>query len=94
MAVEAEENIAMALLIAHVQWGSSGKADYLGEFRELSSSLFKDCVLPGKNLLKPGDTWGGKDLLHPANWKLAYWRTWEIAAPDPDGPPCERPRED
>ena len=83
VAVEAEENIAMALLIARVQWGGSGKTDYLGEFRQLSSTLFKDCVLPGKNLLMPGDTWGGKDLLHPANWKLAYWRTWELAAPEP-----------
>jgi len=67
VAVEAEENIAMALLIAHIQWGSSGKTNYLWEFRQLSSALFKDCVLPGENLLKPGDTWGGKGLLHPAN---------------------------
>ncbi len=81
--VEAEENIVMALLCAHIQWGSSGKTDYLGEFRQLSSALFKNCVMPGRNLLKPGDTWGGKDKLHPANWKPAYWRAWETAVPEP-----------
>jgi endo-1,4-beta-D-glucanase Y len=83
IAVEAEENIAMALLCAHIQWGKSGKTDYLGEFRSLSSALFKDCVLHGENLLKPGDTWGGRDKLHPANWKAAYWRTWQTAVPEP-----------
>jgi endoglucanase len=90
VAVEAEENIAMALLIAHIQWGSSGRTDYLGQFRQLSSALFEDCLLPDKNLLKPGDTWGGKDLLHPANWKLAYWRTWEIAVPEPRWSPVRK----
>ena len=90
VAVEAEENIAMALLIAHIQWGSSGKTGYIGEFLQLSSALFKNCVLPGKNLLKPGDTWGGKDLLHPANWKPAYWRTWEIAVPEPRWAPVRK----
>ena len=83
VAVEAEENIAMALLIAHIQWGSPGRTNYLWEFRRLSCALLKDCVLPCENLLKPGDTWGGKDLLHPANWKPAYWRAWEIAVPEP-----------
>lgn len=75
IAVEAEENIAMALLLAHAQWGSE-KSTYWTEFRKLTDNLMSDCVLPDEKFLKPGDGWGGKDLLHPANWKLAYWRIW------------------
>jgi len=83
VAVEAEENIAMALLLAHIQWGSPDDTTYLSEFRGLCRALSERCVLPDHNLLKPGDVWGGEGLLHPANWKLAYWRVWEKAVPDP-----------
>jgi len=81
VAVEAEENIAMALLLAHLQWGSAAERDYLTEFRQLARSLSAECVMPSLNLLKPGDTWGGADLLHPANWKPAFWRVWESVVP-------------
>ncbi len=83
VAVEAEENIAMALLLAHIQWGSGKDKNYLEEFRHLAKELSGRCILPGKKLLKPGDVWGGEDLLHPANWKPAFWRVWESAVPDP-----------
>ena len=83
VAVEAEENIAMALLLAHIQWGSTPEKNYLEEFRRLTRELSARCILPGKNLLKPGDVLGGENLLHPANWKPAFWRVWEIAVPDP-----------
>lgn len=82
VAVEAEENIAMGLLLAHMQWGSTSERNYLGEFRELTEALRTQCVIPGRHLLKPGDTWGGEELLHPANWKPAFWRVWEIVVPE------------
>lgn len=75
VAVEAEENIAMALLLAHVQWGSE-QPSYWTESRQLTKTLMTDCVLPEEKFLKPGDGWEGIDLLHPTNWKLAYWRIW------------------
>lgn len=83
VAVEAEENIAMGLLLAHMQWGSTREKNYLEEFRHLARELRARCLIPEKNLLKPGDVWGGEDLLHPANWKPAFWRVWEVAVPDP-----------
>lgn len=81
VAVEAEENIAMGLLLAHMQWGSTDERNYLSEFRELTHALSTRCVLPERHLLKPGDTWGGEQLLHPANWKPAFWRVWEKVVP-------------
>lgn len=83
VAVEAEENIAMALLLAHIQWGRSDDSSYLAEFRSLCRALSERCILPDHHLLKPGDVWGGQELLHPADWKLAFWRVWETAVPDP-----------
>jgi endo-1,4-beta-D-glucanase Y len=64
-ATEADENMAMALLIAHYQWGSDSATNYLAETTALLSSISQYLVERPTYVLKPATTWGGSALLAP-----------------------------
>ncbi len=76
-AAEADENIAMALLLAHYQWGSGGETDYLAEARALLAAISVHLVERGsRTVLKPAVTWGGKDLVDPCYYDSIYYPLW------------------
>ena len=72
-AIEADQNMALALMMAHYQWGSDSGTDYRSEALNLISNLMAYCVVKPQYAMKPGDTWGGLDLLHPCAWDIGYY---------------------
>jgi endo-1,4-beta-D-glucanase Y len=72
-AIEADQNMALALLMAHYQWGSDSGTDYRSEALSLISNLMEYCVVKPQYAMKPGDTWGGLELLHPCAWDIGYY---------------------
>lgn len=72
-ATDGDQDIAMALLIADIQWGSKGKVLYKKEAVRLLDSLYRYCVIPQTGILKPGDTYGGSDCLNPSYFALSYY---------------------
>lgn len=79
-ATEADENIAMALLYAHKQWGSKGNINYLQAAKELISIIMLHEVSGKKEedfVIKPGSEWGGYQITNPAYYDPAYYRVWE-----------------
>ena len=62
--------------MAHYQWGSTPEDDYQQEAKELINNLMDHCVLKPQYVMKPSDTWGGADRLHPCNWAVSYFRVW------------------
>jgi endo-1,4-beta-D-glucanase Y len=77
-ATEADENVAMALLFAHKQWGSAGPLDYGAAGRELLARIMSYEVWTANQdyVVKPGAGWGGKDIVNPAYFAPAYYRIW------------------
>ena len=76
IAVEADENMAMALVLAHSVWGSTPDFPYQQEAMEILEALMNTCVQKPEMFMKPGDTWGGYDLVHPCNFDVGFYDTW------------------
>ena len=72
-ATDADEDIAFSLIIANVQWGSSGNINYINEAAVLIDSLYKYCVDSVFYLLKPGDVYGDANCLNPSYFSLSYY---------------------
>ncbi len=75
-AAEADENMAMALVMAHYQWGSDGSTNYLAEARELLNNISIHLVERPAYVLKPAVTWGGSNLLDPCYYDPIYYPLW------------------
>ena len=75
-ATEADENMAMALLMAHYQWGSNGSSNYLTEAAGLLNSISAHLVERPAYVLKPAATWGGSDSLDPCYYDPMYYPLW------------------
>jgi len=76
IAVEADENMAMALMLAHYTWGNESGNNYENDAREIMNALMEHCVQAPEMFMKPGDTWGGYDLVHPCNFDVCYYKDW------------------
>lgn len=75
-ATEADENMAMGLVLAHYQWGSDGAVNYLAEAKQLINAMSKHLVERPSNALKPAVTWGGSDAVDPAYYDSIYYPLW------------------
>jgi len=75
-ATEADENMAMGLLMAHYQWGSDGKTNYLAEATALINNISANLVERPANVLKPAATWGGSNCLDPCYYDSIYYPIW------------------
>ncbi len=75
-ATEADENMAMGLVLAHYQWGSDGAVNYLAEAKRLINDLSKHLVERPSYALKPAVTWGGSDTVDPAYYDSIYYPLW------------------
>lgn len=73
-ATDAEEDAAMALIIAHYQWGSAGTIDYMTDAKNLINAMMAYEVLKPSYMLKAGDQWGTADVTNPSYFAPAYYR--------------------
>lgn len=74
-ATDAEEDAAMALIVAHYQWGSdNGSIDYMGDAITLINNMMEHEVEKPSYILKPGDAWGGSNITNPSYFAPAYYR--------------------
>ncbi len=78
-ATDADEDVALALLFAHKQWGSGGNINYLQEAINVINALYTHCVEPGTYVLKPGDAWGGSNVTNPSYFAPAFYRIFANA---------------
>lgn len=58
-ATDGDLDVALALLLAHKQWGSNGTIDYIGEAETLLTYIY-DQQVDGQQLLKPGHQWNNE----------------------------------
>lgn len=83
-ATDGDLDIAYSLLLAHVQWGSTGSHDYLAEARKVMAAILQWDVNPKKNNLTVGSWVSGTDRKYTrpsdfmASHILAFAR-WDTA---------------
>lgn len=75
-ATEADENMAMGLVLAHYQWGSDGAVNYLAEAKQLINDISQHLVERPSYALKAAVTWGGSDTVDPAYYDSIYYPLW------------------
>jgi endo-1,4-beta-D-glucanase Y len=75
-ATEADENMAMGLVLAHYQWGSDGAVNYLAEAKQLITAISTHLVERPSYALKPAVTWGGSGAVDPAYYDSIYYPLW------------------
>ena len=76
-ATDAEEDAAMALIVANNQWGSAGTINYLSDVLELIDNMMEYEVKKPSYILKAGDGWGdAQDITNPSYFSPAYYRVY------------------
>jgi endo-1,4-beta-D-glucanase Y len=73
-ATDSEEDAAMALVVAHYQWGSAGDTDYHGDALTLIDAIMQYEVEAGTFRLKSGDGWGPSQTTNPSYFAPAYYK--------------------
>jgi len=76
-ATDADEDIAMALLMAHKQWGSSGTYNYLNLFQQMTTAIWNKEINQSTYAVEPGDGWTGtyfSSYMAPAWYR--FWPTY------------------
>ena len=68
-ATDADEDMAMALVVADKQWGG-----YKEDAGKLINNIMEHEVEPGTNVLKPGDKFGGSSETNPSYFAPAYYK--------------------
>ncbi|WP_083878967.1 glycosyl hydrolase family 8 [Acetivibrio cellulolyticus] len=71
-ATDADEDIAVSLVFAHKQWGSSGSINYSQEANNLINNLANHCL--DGDILKPGDSWGGWSTVNASYFAPAWYK--------------------
>jgi endo-1,4-beta-D-glucanase Y len=74
-ALDADEDIAWALLMASDQWSS---LTYLDEARDVINAIYNTSI-SGDGSIKPGDNWGGTTTYYPDYFSPAYYRVFARA---------------
>lgn len=69
-ATDADEDLAMSLLVADRLWGS----EYGELAKHIINGIWNAEVEPGTNVLKPGSAWGGSEVMNPSYLDPAYYR--------------------
>ncbi|KNY28253.1 glycosyl hydrolase family 8 [Pseudobacteroides cellulosolvens] len=70
-ATDAEEDMAIALIMATKKWGT-----YESDAKTLLRNMMSKEVEPGTYVLKPGDTWGGSNVTNPSYFAPGYYRVY------------------
>ncbi|HFJ9441351.1 MULTISPECIES: glycosyl hydrolase family 8 [Bacillus] len=76
-ATDGDLDIAYSLLLAHKQWGSSGKINYLKEAQNMITKGIKASNVTKNNGLNLGD-WGDKSTFdtRPSDWMMSHLRAF------------------
>ncbi len=82
-ATDAELDAAMALIVAHTQWGSGGGINYQADAKALINAVKAHEVESGSNVLKPGDAFGGSSNTNPSYFSPGYYRVFATFNNDP-----------
>jgi endoglucanase len=75
-ATDADEDAAMALIVAHHQWGSAGSINYQSDAIALIGAIKSKEVEAGTFVLKPGDAFGGSSNTNPSYFAPGYFRAF------------------
>lgn len=78
-AMDADEDIAWALLMASDQWNS---LTYLDDARAVIDAIYGTAIA-GDGSIKPGDNWGGTTTYYPDYFSPAYYRVFARATNNP-----------
>ncbi|MEN3014352.1 MAG: glycosyl hydrolase family 8 [Endomicrobiia bacterium] len=81
-ATDADEDVALALIFAHYQWGSDGAINYLEEAKKIISKIMKYQVEKPSYILRPGDSFGGSDITNPSYFAFSWWRIFKEISKD------------
>lgn len=81
-ATDADEDVALALVFAHYQWGSEGVINYIEEAKKIIDKIMKYQVEKPSYVLRPGDNFGGSDLTNPSYFSPAWWRIFKDITKD------------
>lgn len=76
-AVDADQDIAFALVVADTRWGG-----YRSDALRLIGALMRHGVEPGTHVPKPGDIWGGSEVTNPSYFAPAYYKVFAHYAGD------------
>jgi endo-1,4-beta-D-glucanase Y len=74
-ALDGDEDMAWALLMASDQWSSTA---YLDDARAMIDAIY-GTTIAGDGTLKPGDQWGGTTMFYPDYFSPAYYRVFARA---------------
>ncbi len=73
-ATDADEDVALALVFAHYQWGSQNSSiNYLEEAKKVINRIMEYQVEKPSYVLKPGDGFGGSELVNPSYFSMAWY---------------------
>lgn len=72
-ATDADEDIAFALIAADGIWGGGG---YASAARDYLAAMFEHEVEPDTYVLRPGDVWGGSEVMNPSYCAPAFYRVF------------------
>ena len=75
-ATDSEVDVAMALIVADYQWGSTGTINYKNDAKALISAIKNFEVEAGSFVLKPGDQFGGSSNTNPSYFAPGYFRAF------------------
>jgi endo-1,4-beta-D-glucanase Y len=82
-ATDGDMDIAYALLLAHNQWGSKGRVNYLSEAKKMITDGLKASYITTNKQLNVGD-WDRKNSLRtrPSDWMMSHMRAFGIYTED------------
>ncbi len=82
-ATDADEDVALALIFAHYQWGSQNSSiNYLEEAKKVIQRIMEYQVEKPGYILKPGDGFGGSDLVNPSYFAIGWYRIFKKISQD------------
>jgi endo-1,4-beta-D-glucanase Y len=70
-ATDGDADMAFALVVADARWRAYG-----ADARALIRSLRTHTIEPGTYVVKPGDVWGGSNVMNPSYFSPAYYRVF------------------
>jgi endo-1,4-beta-D-glucanase Y len=82
-ATDADEDVALALIFADKQWGSTNSAiNYIEEAKEIINRIMKYQVERPSYILRPGDSFGGSELTNPSYFAPGWYRIFKKVTND------------
>ena len=75
-ATDADEDVALALIMANKRWGNNGRVAYLDSAKKVINRLMLHTVEAGTYVIKAGDMWGGSQTTNPSYYAPGYYKVF------------------